>query len=548
MIPFLIGVATVAGLVLLVLLYWSMLESLFPEKLNTNEVFIVTTGDLWKIRMCRYRKGRTGGQPVLLVHGANANQYNFTVPDGASLVDYLVERGYDCWTVDLRGCRSSVAPFERTRNDVTTDDFLNDDIPTALRFIQQETGYARVHYVGHSMGGMLLYAYTQKYGGDAIASGVTLAAPLGFEGLSARRSSLLIKLACLYPPLSGAVIRGLVPFFSALRLSTRLFPTNMRNVARTINSSHFFRMLEDPLPGVLKDFSRWVHFPGWRMDQGNLNVLDGLKDLDFPLFALYAPLDPLIPLAKATEFFDALPSADKRMLVCSKEKGFKNDYNHCDIAFAHDGAREVYGPIARWLETHSSRERMPVDVPDVPTGYQAPLRAVDRADILSGGSYAHLAGAEPATAEAPAPQPKKKATAKKKKAGAPKKKATAPKKNAAAPKKSPAKQKAPESNAAKNVDGKNAAAAPPAGKASRKAPAREKKGGPNLAAASAALQSLGQTPIRTGNDGGPSIRVWARTAPKAATSPDGAVETPKSVLQALSDASNVLHELKDKRK
>ena len=122
MIGLLIGVAVVASVTALVLIYGRVLALTFPEKLSTDEVYKLTTDDLWKLRVCRYRKGRTNGQPVLLVHGANVNQHTFTTPKGGNLVEFLVERGFDCWTVDLRGCRSSEAPFERHRNQITTDD------------------------------------------------------------------------------------------------------------------------------------------------------------------------------------------------------------------------------------------------------------------------------------------------------------------------------------------------------------------------------------------------------------------------------------------
>ncbi len=546
MIPVLIGLAVVIGLALLVLLYWSMLDTIFPEKLSTNEVFLVTTQDLWKIRMCRYRKGRTGGQPVLLVHGANSNQFNFTCPAGISLVDYLVERGYDCWTVDLRGTRSSIAPFERHAGQVTTDDYLNDDIPTAIRLIQQETGYARIHYIGHSMGGMLLYAYALKFGTEALASGVTLGSPLGFEGMAVPRTSFLFKLSGINPKLSGSFIRGFIPFISCFRISTGLFPTNMRNIAKTMNSAHFYSMIEDPLPGVLKDFSRWISHPGWRMDNGNLNVLDGLSSLDLPLFALYAPLDPFVSLSKAKEFFDALPTADKRMLVCSKEKGFKQDYNHCDLAFSQDGAREVFGPIARWLETHPIKERMPFVEPDVASGYQSPLGDKERAAILSGGSYAHLSKSDLETADdldvdSPAitlvkPTAKKKPAARKKKPAT--RKATAPKKTTGLKKPTIA-RKVERATPAPETSSRTTAPY-------RKAPSRGSEGGPNLASASAAMSALGSTPRNSGdnNSASKNIVITPRSTPKSKARADGTIETPKSVLKALSDASGVLDGLK----
>ena len=396
MIGLLIGVAVVASVTALVLIYGRVLALTFPEKLSTDEVYKLTTDDLWKLRVCRYRKGRTNGQPVLLVHGANVNQHTFTTPKGGNLVEFLVERGFDCWTVDLRGCRSSEAPFERHRNQITTDDHLNYDIPAALRLVQQETGYAKIHYCGQSLGGMLLYAYVLKFGSSDIASAVTLGSPLGFEGVRFRRSSVLLTLVTLCPPLSGAIARGLIPFALLFRTNPIAFPMNMRNIARGMNTGSFYNMLEDPLPGVLRDLVKWVNTPGWRMDGGDINVEEGLQTLDLPLFSIFAPLDPFVPIDKAKAFFDALPSGDKRILIASRALGCKRDYNHCDLAFGLEGPREIFGPIARWFETHSSREQISRAEPVTATGYQAPLRANERAKILSGDSYARLSTPESA--------------------------------------------------------------------------------------------------------------------------------------------------------
>ena len=127
------------------------------------------------------------------------------------------------------------------------------------------------------------------------------------------------------------------------------------------------------------------------MDGGDLNVEEGLKTLDLPLFSIFAPLDPFVPIEKAKAFFDALPSSDKRILIASRELGCKRDYNHCDLAFGLEGSREIFGPIARWFESHSSREQISRAEPVIATGYQAPLRANERASILSGDSYARRA-------------------------------------------------------------------------------------------------------------------------------------------------------------
>ncbi len=592
MIALLIGVAVFASVIALVLIYWRVLALTFPEKLSTEEVYKLTTGDLWKIRVCRYRKGRTNGQPVLLVHGANVNQHTFTSPKGGNLVEYLVERGFDCWTVDLRGCRSSEAPFERHRNQITTDDLLNFDVPAAIRLVQQETGYAKIHYCGQSLGGMLLYAYVLKFGGDSIASGVTLGSPIGFDGVRVGRSPWMARLIKINPALAGEVSRGLIPFALLFRSSPLAFPMNLRNIARGLNTGHFYNMLEDPLPGVLRDLITWIRTPGWRMDQGQLDVQEGLKHLDIPLFSIFAPLDPFVPVDKAQAFFDALPAEDKRILIASRELGCKRDYNHCDLAFGLEGPREIFGPIARWFENHSSREQMVQIAPPVSTGYQAPLRAAERADILSGDSFARLAQQMPLARRAETPEPAvpaepmsatpalapeveasdevvvkvepviserpatRKPTADKVEAKKPAPKKPVPKKPAA---KTPAAKKpAAKKPAAKKPVAKKPAStseAPPAVKAkpAPKKPTKPAKSvtalpagkGPDLASVSAALTALRPNAPKASVEKSAPIRV-KKSGGATAPGNNEPVETPKSVLKALSNASDAMAAFKKK--
>lgn len=549
------------------ILYWKVLKLTFPEKLGTDEVYMLSTEDLWKLRVCRYRKGRTNGQPVLLVHGANVNQHTFTTPKGSNLVEYLVERGFDCWTVDLRGCRSSEAPFERHRNQITVDDHLNYDIPAVIRLVQQETGYAKIHYCGQSLGGMLLYAYALKFGTANIASAVTLGSPVGFEGVKVRRAPWLVGLLTLVPSLTGEIARGLIPFALFFRTNPVAFPMNMRNIARGMNTGSFYNMLEDPLPGVLRDLVKWINTHGWRMDGGNLEMIEGLKTLDLPLFAIFAPLDPFVPLDKAKAFFEALPATDKRILIASRELGCKRDYNHCDLAFGLEGPREIFGPISRWFDTHSSREQITRIEPVTVSGYQAPLRPSERADILSGGSFARVAtppAPQPAPLRAevpvpktpsvveppaarksqPVPRPAEKTEGRKPVAKKPiaEKPATAKAKA-----KTPAVEKPVKKPVAKAPTTKEPAAKKPVAKkpAAKKAPERgASPKGPDLASASAALTALRPTSPPAAPKAAAPIRVKQKSNASPAPAKDAPVETPKSVLKALSNASSAMEAFK----
>ena len=143
------------------------------ERPRADEVHMVVTPDQWQIRVCRYRATTSPGEPVFLCHGFMSNQFSFALPAGRGLVDALCESGYDCWVVDLRGDLSSIPAPGSTLDDPTLDDHLLRDIPSVIEFIRNATGHSKVHWIGHSMGGMLLYAYDLVFGTEALASGTT---------------------------------------------------------------------------------------------------------------------------------------------------------------------------------------------------------------------------------------------------------------------------------------------------------------------------------------------------------------------------------------
>ncbi len=349
-----LGWLTFLALVIVaVVVAWSRtLALLFPEKIRTLEVDYVTTPDLWKLRVCRYRRERSQGEPVLLVHGLNANQNNFTVPADANLADYLAERGYDCWTVDLRGTRSSRPPFAQGRDTVAVEDFVWRDLPAVIGHIQKATGRAKIHYVGHSLGGFLLYAYVQAHGADRIASGTTLGAPTQFNDVVPAVPKFLVQAALRFPRLAGAGLRCALPFARLAGTGISAFPVNPNNLAPGMGLGDMYPIIEDPAPLVHAEVFGWAERGEIALRQDSLNLTKGYAEMKFPLLAIFAPADPFVLPQAGRAFFDSIRHGDKKMLVCSRENGCGEDYNHCDLAFGREGAREVFEPIMQWIKAH----------------------------------------------------------------------------------------------------------------------------------------------------------------------------------------------------
>jgi triacylglycerol lipase len=101
------------------------------------------------------------GTPILLIHGLVDNRSIFTL-----LRRHLRRRGfgrvwtmnYGIWTSDLRAAARQLG--------------------ASIDAVCEQTGYERIHVVGHSMGGLVARYYVQRLGGDArVHTLVTLGTP-----------------------------------------------------------------------------------------------------------------------------------------------------------------------------------------------------------------------------------------------------------------------------------------------------------------------------------------------------------------------------------
>jgi hypothetical protein len=103
------------------------------------------------------------GTPILLVHGVADNRSAFTV-----LRRGLRRRGFG---------RVSALNYSPLTDDVRE---VAERLGTAVDAVCDETGYERIHLIGHSMGGLVARYYVQRLGGDArVHTLVTLGAPHG---------------------------------------------------------------------------------------------------------------------------------------------------------------------------------------------------------------------------------------------------------------------------------------------------------------------------------------------------------------------------------
>lgn len=164
-------------------LWWlwpALAPRLYRPELRADDVVFAITPDARRLPLLRYRPpgAATRRHPVILCPGLASNRYSFDLGVGTpSLAVYLAERGFEVFAVELRG----EGHGDHVSGTWNFDDFVERDAPSLVARVLEVTGAPAVHWVGHSMGGMVLLAAIARGLAD-VRSAVTLGSALAFAG------------------------------------------------------------------------------------------------------------------------------------------------------------------------------------------------------------------------------------------------------------------------------------------------------------------------------------------------------------------------------
>ncbi|WP_333607468.1 hypothetical protein [Arsukibacterium sp.] len=117
------------------------------QRAYTERILPFTTEDGVKLNLHNVRGSTTPHKgPVLLVHGAGVRANIFRAPVPTSLVDALIDDGYDVWLENWR------ASIDFAPNLWTLDQAARYDHPKAVETIVADTGVSRIKAVIHCQG------------------------------------------------------------------------------------------------------------------------------------------------------------------------------------------------------------------------------------------------------------------------------------------------------------------------------------------------------------------------------------------------------------
>ena len=321
------------------------------------------TRDGWRIALHRFlpRRG-THRTPVILCHGMSSNRWDMDGPGRVSMARYLLRRGYDVWVVELRGAGRSMRPTwtNGKRYDWTFEDYVQHDAAAALSLVLHATRAPAVHWVGHSMGGMIAYALLMSPASRTIASAVTLGSPSMSEvghpllDFGVPYSWLLRFLpARLWIGTLARLASPLAP------LLARLFARSIRQLGWTAGNADLslLRTLMltavDDLPNsLLYEFAQWYEHKAMHDRYALFDFAEHLERITAPILIIAGNKDGLTPARDLECVYRAVASPDKSFRVIGKEYGFAHDYSHVDLVLGLHAPEDVYPLVLKWLDEH----------------------------------------------------------------------------------------------------------------------------------------------------------------------------------------------------
>ena len=347
-------ITAVAALVYCFGAFWSARYRLL---LGSSSTHIAVTKDGWRLAVHRYGAGV--GHPVILCHGLGANAYNMDLGPHNSLARYLAAQGLDVWSIDLRGHGASRyrALGSTARRRFNFDDHVDQDVPAVLDLVSSCTGSERLHWVGHSMGGMVILAYLAKTRDDRVASvcGVGSATQFNRSGII-RKLYWLGDIASWLPPFPVHRLGGiLIPFYWGFPLS---FPTHegANTQAKTIRQA-LSNLVEPIYPGVLAQFILWWRSGNFVSQGREVDYGAGLRAVSTPVLSITGSRDHMVRSFEATAALGEGSSGIRESIEIGKSSGSVNDYGHGDLLIGTNASSEVFPKILGWVESHADEAR-----------------------------------------------------------------------------------------------------------------------------------------------------------------------------------------------
>ncbi|EMO14916.1 alpha/beta fold hydrolase [Leptospira santarosai] len=295
--------------------------------------------------------------PVILCHGLIANRTYMKINEKSSIVGRLQKEGYDVWLLDLRGRRDAGYPslfFGDKTFSYGIDDYIRYDVDTAIKHVLHSTGKDKVNWIGHSMGGTIVYSRIGSLDEKrivnlvAIGSSVTLDSP-SFALKSWSSLSSFVSLLPVVPAETWIGIEGA----TGISFLSQEFFDELLGHEPNIDSSILSGVKTTSInPGTKKEVSQFQDF----IESGEFRSLDrkisysnGLKNIKIPTLLIAGRRDKIGTASSLRHVYDTISSEDKTLFIVSRANNHSEDYGHMDLIVGKNADKDIFVPLVAWL-------------------------------------------------------------------------------------------------------------------------------------------------------------------------------------------------------
>lgn len=314
------------------------------------------TDDGWEISLTRYKaKGEKKGRPIVLCHGISANVRNMDLDDTISMARWFAAQGRDAWTMSLRGTgkSDSIDEAKGRKPPIRFDDYWKHDLPAVVQYVKFVSQSEDIDYAGHSMGGMVLYAYLSQ-GGKGIHAAATMGSPTrldwgtSIEGLIKAVGPSLINENWLIPSDLGAALaapfQGVVddgPFQRLFYVSgtTDLVEWQRLMVYGTapVSGGTALQLLES------MDSGRFLN------SDKSIDLRAAMSGITTPILVIAGRLDRIAAAPAVKDGYRAL-GGPKEWRLITTANGAHGEYGHMDLVIGKHAAEDVWTPLLQFLD------------------------------------------------------------------------------------------------------------------------------------------------------------------------------------------------------
>ncbi|KAL9457426.1 hypothetical protein AB3S75_006470 [Citrus x aurantiifolia] len=347
----------------------------------------VTTQDGYILSMQRMPKARSGKPadkpPVLLQHGLLMDGITWLLNSpNESLAFILADKGYDVWISNTRGTKYSLGHTSLSPNDPaywewTWDELMAYDVTASVKFVHDQTGQQKLHYVGHSLGTLVAFAAFSQDKLVSMIRSAALLSPIAYLGQmpsqlarSAVDAFLAEDIYWLglheFAPRGDAVAKLLEDICQKPGNNCSNLMSSFTGQNCCLNSSRTDIFLEhEPQSTATKNMIHLAQMArkgtiamyDYGNEDDNMNhygqptppVYNMTKiPKDLPLFLSYGGKDLLSDVKDVKLLLGNLKDHDSDKLVVQYIK----DYAHADFVFGIQANRDVYDPMMAFFRRH----------------------------------------------------------------------------------------------------------------------------------------------------------------------------------------------------